>query len=42
VALLAIGANAAWDLQGSEATKPEYSEEAVSAIQLALIIGNGN
>ena len=42
VALLAIGANAAWDLHTSEATKVVSTEEAVSAIQLALIIGNGN
>jgi uncharacterized caspase-like protein len=42
VALLAIGANAAFDLHSSEATKVATTEETVSAFQLALIIGNGN
>ena len=42
VALLAIGANAALDLPTSEATKVVSTQETVSAIQLALIIGNGN
>ena len=42
VALLAIGANAAFDLRSSEATKVVSTEEMVSAFQLALIIGNGN
>ncbi len=42
VALLAIGANAAWDLHSSEATKAVSTEKAVSAMELALIIGNGN
>ena len=42
VALLAIGANAAFDLRSSEATKAASTQEMVSAFQLALIIGNGN
>ncbi len=42
VALLAIGANAALDLHTSEAIKVVSTQETVSAIQLALIIGNGN
>ena len=41
VALLAIGANAL-DLQTSEAPKVVSAEERTSAVQLALIIGNGN
>jgi uncharacterized caspase-like protein len=41
VALLAIAANVALDLHTSEA-KVVSTEEAVSAIQLALIIGNSN
>lgn len=42
VGLLAIGANAALDRHTSEATKVVSTEEAVGAIQLALIIGNGS
>jgi len=42
VALLAIGANAALDLHTSEAAKVVSTEERASAMQLALIIGNGN
>ena len=42
MALLAIGANAALDLRTSEATKVVPTQETASAIQLALIIGNGN
>src|SRR5215468_2727075 len=41
VALLAIGANAL-DLQTSEAPRVVSAEERTSAVQLALIIGNGN
>jgi uncharacterized caspase-like protein len=42
VALLAIGANAALDLRAPEAAKMVFTRETDSAIQLALIIGNGN
>ena len=42
VTLLAIGANAALDLRTSEAAKVVPARETASAIQLALIIGNGN
>src|SRR3984893_16955616 len=42
VALLAIGANAALDLHTSEAAKVVPTKERASAIQLALIIGNGH
>ena len=42
VALLAIGANAALDLRAPEAAKMAFTQETDSAIQLALIIGNGN
>lgn len=42
VTLLAIGANAALDLRTSEAAKVLPVQETASAIQLALIIGNGN
>ena len=42
VALLAIGAHAALDLNTSEAAKVVSTKERASAIQLALIIGNGN
>ena len=42
VALLAIGANAAWDLHTSEAAGVVSTKERASAIQLALIIGNGH
>ena len=42
VTLLAIGANAALDLRTSEAAKVVLAQETASAIQLALIIGNGN
>jgi len=42
VALLAIGANAALDLNTSEAAKVVSTKERAGAIQLALIIGNGN
>jgi len=42
VALLAIGANAALDLNTSEAAKVVSTKEKASAIQLALIIGNGH
>jgi len=42
VALLAIGANAALDLHTSEAAKVVSTKEKASAIQLALIIGNGH
>ena len=42
VALLAIGANAALDLHTSEAAKVVSTQETPSAMQLALIIGNGN
>jgi hypothetical protein len=42
VALLAIGANAALDLHTSEAAKVVSTKERASAIQLALIIGNGH
>ena len=42
VALLAIGANAALDLNTSEAAKVVSTKESASAIQLALIIGNGH
>ena len=42
VTLLAIGANAALDLRTSEAAKMVSTQETASAIQLALIIGNGN
>ena len=38
--LLAIGANA--DLNSSEAAKVVPTQETASAVQLALIIGNGN
>ena len=41
VALLAIGANAL-DLHAPETAKAVSSEERASAVQLALIIGNGN
>src|SRR5947209_201935 len=39
--LLAIGARAALDLHASDAAKAVSTEESASAIQLALIIGNG-
>jgi len=42
VALPAIGANAALDLNTSEAAKVVSTKERASAIQLALIIGNGH
>jgi len=42
VALLAIGANAALDLHASEAAKVVSAPERTGALQLALIIGNGN
>ncbi len=42
VALLAIGANAALNLNTSEAAKVVSTKERASAIQLALIIGNGH
>ena len=42
VALLAIGANAALDLHASEAAKVVSAPERAGALQLALIIGNGN
>jgi uncharacterized caspase-like protein len=42
VALLAMGANAALDLHTSEAAKVVSARESASAVQLALIIGNGN
>jgi uncharacterized caspase-like protein len=42
VALLAIGANAALDLNTSEAAKVVSAPERAGALQLALIIGNGN
>ena len=42
VTLLAIGANAALDLRTSEAAEVVSTQETASAIQLALIIGNGN
>jgi uncharacterized caspase-like protein len=42
VALLAIGANAALDLNTSEAAKVVSTKERANAIQLALIIGNGH
>jgi uncharacterized caspase-like protein len=42
VALLAIGANAALDLHPSEAAKVVSAPENAGALQLALIIGNGN
>ena len=42
VALLAIGANAALHVPTSEAIKVVTTQETVSAMQLALIIGNGN
>jgi uncharacterized caspase-like protein len=42
VALLAIGANAALDLNTSEAAKVVSTKERASPIQLALIIGNGH
>src|SRR5215475_12728195 len=41
-ASLAIGPNAALDLNTSEAAKVVSSQESASAIKLALIIGNGN
>jgi len=41
-ALLAIGANAAWNLHASEAAKVVSAEGQASATQLALIIGNGH
>jgi Caspase domain len=40
--LLAIGAHAALDLHASGAAKAVSTEESASAIQLALIIGNGH
>ena len=40
--LLAIGTNAASDPQPTEAVKVVSTQETASAIQLALIIGNGN
>ena len=40
--LLAIGAHAALDLHASDAAKAVSTEESASAIQLALIIGNGH
>src|SRR5262245_29094688 len=42
VALLAIGANAALDLRASEGAKVVSTRERASAMQLALVIGNGN
>ena len=42
VALLAIGANAALDLRASESAKVVSTQERAGALQLALIIGNGN
>ena len=42
VALLAIGANAALDLHASGAVKVVSAPERAGALQLALIIGNGN
>ena len=42
VALLAISANAALDLNTSEAAKVVSAPESPGALQLALIIGNGN
>ncbi|WFU17585.1 caspase family protein [Bradyrhizobium sp. CB3481] len=42
VALLAIGANAVLDLNTSEAAKVVSAPERARALQLALIIGNGN
>jgi len=42
VALLAIGAHAALDLHTSAVTKVVSTQETPSAVQLALIIGNGN
>ena len=42
VALLAIGANAALDLRASEGAKVVSTQERAGALQLALIIGNGN
>ena len=42
VTLLAIGASAALDLNTSDAGKVASTQETASAIQLALIIGNGN
>jgi uncharacterized caspase-like protein len=42
VALLAIGASSALDLHTPEAAKVVSTEERASAVQLALIIGNGN
>jgi uncharacterized caspase-like protein len=42
VALLAIGANAALDLNTSEAAKVVSTKERAGAFQLALIIGNGH
>lgn len=42
VALLAIGANAALHVPTSEAIKVVTTQETVSAMQLALIVGNGN
>jgi uncharacterized caspase-like protein len=42
VALLAIGAHAALDLNTSEAAKLVSAPERAGALQLALIIGNGN
>ena len=41
-ALLAIGANAALDLHASEAAKVVAVPQRAGALQLALIIGNGN
>jgi uncharacterized caspase-like protein len=40
--LLAIGAHAALDLHASDAAKAVSTEKSASAIQLALIIGNGH
>src|SRR5262245_27665617 len=42
LALLAIGANAALDLHAPEAAKVVSVPERAGALQLALIIGNGN
>jgi uncharacterized caspase-like protein len=42
VALLAIGASSALDLHTPEAAKMVSAEERAGAVQLALIIGNGN
>src|SRR3954451_21360834 len=42
VALLAIGANTALNVPTSEAIEVVTTQETVSAMQLALIIGNGN